>query len=127
LALEKSVLSGAELDVETVEGDGEDPGEADAEREGALSLAEKDPGDVADGGVELLGELGAGVVGIEAGGGTSGVETLAARVRFLSNNFLQIFPIMSWSGERINWIKCLIRDSLESCKLTPHLLGDLRK
>jgi hypothetical protein len=82
LALEKSVLGGAELDVETVGGDGQDASEADAEGEWTLSLAEKDPGDVADGGVELLGELGAGLVGIEAGGGASGTEALAARVGF---------------------------------------------
>jgi hypothetical protein len=78
---EEAILGGAEFDVETVEGDAEDPRQVDSEGHGTLPLAEEDPGDVADAGAEGLGKDGAGVFGIEAERGTSGLGAFALRMR----------------------------------------------
>jgi len=54
------------LPVETLDRDSEDVSEAKALAHGAFSLTKKDPGNGPDSGVELLGKVSSGELGIES-------------------------------------------------------------
>jgi hypothetical protein len=105
-----SILGGAELDVETVEGYGQDPRQADPEGHGAFALAEEDSGDLLWADAELRSNEGAGQVGVEADGRPAVVAFApgaGSKWRALHLE-LELSPIFSHSVTRkkVNQLSC---------------------